>query len=589
MAGRQPFIDDNGARENITLDANAIEIDSEESVQGAIESLQELVSSSKQNRTLLNVFKSTIESRLRQSSTTYKVGDSYYAIELPSGFYLECTTAGTTSSGVMTLPSNIADGTVMTDGTVKWTIRKKSSGGGTKVSFTRSLSSGTKIGTLTIDGTSTDLYSTGNTTYSNVTSSSSGLMSAADKKKLNSITIDTNGHIITSAGVLGFRIDDNDSNPMTRVEYLYDAANMVPAFMDYSNGQYTGVFDYGSWKDVWFVKNNKPLMLKSDGSVDYYLNPNNYALKEGSGASDVANLNYDGNAMVQFPLIWVKRYQKGRYKYVLFSETKYDSDFKAYAHTNADGSVKEYFYWGMFQASGNATKIRSISGQSKVGSLSTQKQVDAAMANGTKWYIGSWSQRSLITDMLVMLGKSTDTQNIFGTGHSNGSSSYNKTGYTNANTGSYSEKGQFFGVNNGGYPMKAFHLEDLIGDQWERTAGLICNKGAIYVKMTPENGGYRLADVVGYTDTGIKLASTNTYITGMNCSEFGMIPVLFKNGSNTTYYCCLLNGVNTGAVTYALAGGSSGLSAAQGGAFVLNLNNSNTYTSGSVGCRLAYV
>lgn len=52
-----------------------------------------------------------------------------------------------------------------------------------KVSFSRSLSSGTKLGTITIDGTATDLYSTNNTTYSAVTQSANGLMTKEDKQK----------------------------------------------------------------------------------------------------------------------------------------------------------------------------------------------------------------------------------------------------------------------------------------------------------------------------------------------------------------------------------------------------------------------
>ena len=74
----------------------------------------------------------------------------------------------------------------------------------TNVSFTRNLSSGTKIGTLTIDGTSTDLYSTNNTTYSNATTSSSGLMSAADKKKLNNISFNSIGLITSKTGIMVF-------------------------------------------------------------------------------------------------------------------------------------------------------------------------------------------------------------------------------------------------------------------------------------------------------------------------------------------------------------------------------------------------
>lgn len=52
------------------------------------------------------------------------------------------------------------------------------------VSFTRSLTGGTKIGTITINGTGTDLYSTNNTTYSKATASADGLMSSADYSKL---------------------------------------------------------------------------------------------------------------------------------------------------------------------------------------------------------------------------------------------------------------------------------------------------------------------------------------------------------------------------------------------------------------------
>ncbi|MCM1486772.1 MAG: hypothetical protein NC203_00265, partial [Firmicutes bacterium] len=54
---------------------------------------------------------------------------------------------------------------------------------GVSVSFTRTLDNGTKIGTITVNGVDTDLYceSDTNTVYSNATTSSAGLMSAADK------------------------------------------------------------------------------------------------------------------------------------------------------------------------------------------------------------------------------------------------------------------------------------------------------------------------------------------------------------------------------------------------------------------------
>lgn len=57
------------------------------------------------------------------------------------------------------------------------------------VSFTRSLASGTQVGTITINGSSTTLYCEKNTdtTYAAATESTDGLMSAADKAKLDGV------------------------------------------------------------------------------------------------------------------------------------------------------------------------------------------------------------------------------------------------------------------------------------------------------------------------------------------------------------------------------------------------------------------
>lgn len=55
------------------------------------------------------------------------------------------------------------------------------------VSFSQSLTSGTKIGTLTINGKATTLYSTNNTTYSEATLEKAGLIPADDYKKLTKV------------------------------------------------------------------------------------------------------------------------------------------------------------------------------------------------------------------------------------------------------------------------------------------------------------------------------------------------------------------------------------------------------------------
>ena len=74
----------------------------------------------------------------------------------------------------------------------------------------------------------------------------------------------------------GMRINLLDSNPATRVKYLYDAVGMTPAGMNFAGGG----FDYGDWGDIWFVKKNRPVMVRTDGTVDYELNHENHAQAE---------------------------------------------------------------------------------------------------------------------------------------------------------------------------------------------------------------------------------------------------------------------------------------------------------------------
>lgn len=376
----------------------------------------------------------------------------------------------------------------------------------------------------------------------------------------------------------GYRISKTEGNPAARVEYLFDAVGLTPAKMDFSKG----VFSYGDWGDKWFVTENKPLMLKSDGTVGYYLDPNNYALKENGDASDVANTSYDGNAMAQIPLVWVKRYEDDSYYYEIISDVQYDEDYHAYAHTRADGTIADFFYHSMFGASGSATKLRSLSGQSLSQSLTTENQIAGARANGSKWYINSWSQRELIRTLLVLMGKSTDTQSVFGNGNCQSATSASGL----LTTGTLKDKGQFYGYSSNNQQVKVFHIEGFWGDQWIRTAGIINSGGKIYAKMTPEGTGYRVTEVTGYTDTGVATpTASQSFISSMQCSQYGMIPTAVR-GSGSTFFCDGMWSVNS-QLDYLLAGASAGYAAAGGGAFCFDVGVAPSAANWTVGCGLS--
>ena len=100
------------------------------------------------------------------------------------------------------------------------------------VSFTRSLNSGTKIGTITINDTSTDIYSTNDTTYNLVTTTSDGLMSKSDKSKLDSIEDSANNYVLpkaTSSVLGGVIIGNNITTNSTTGEIFITNSNVLSA------------------------------------------------------------------------------------------------------------------------------------------------------------------------------------------------------------------------------------------------------------------------------------------------------------------------------------------------------------------------
>lgn len=330
----------------------------------------------------------------------------------------------------------------------------------------------------------------------------------------------------------GMRINRLDSNPATRVTYLYDAVGMTPAGMNFTGGG----FDYGDWGDIWFVKNNRPVMLKTDGTVDYELNHENHALKLSGGASDIANTSYGGNAMSEIPLIWVKRWSQNNYDYVVFCETQYDSTYKAYAHTDEDGNVLPVTYFPMYEGAVINSRMRSLSGQTPTASQTDEQETTAAQQNGDRWDKLSFSEINLMYEMCTMISKSTNSQGKFGAGCST-SDNFLQTGTLNG-------KGQFFGSTGTTAAVKMFYCENFFGNYWKRLRGLLLINGVYYIKPVPPYNS--TGD--GYINTGMTVTGTSGgYISRMElASDVGRIPTVVS-GSESTYECdgCWFNAADT--------------------------------------------
>ena len=340
----------------------------------------------------------------------------------------------------------------------------------------------------------------------------------------------------------------------------------------------TGAFDYGSFGNFWFVTENKPYMVKSDGTADYELDPNDYTKKLDGTASDVSNLSYDGNAMAKIPLVYLKQWQDSNYEYCNICNIQLDDDYKAYAHMRSDGTVMDYIWLSCFESTLNSSKARSIKGLTPMVNQTGTNEITYSRANGSLWYTRSWSQRNLINMLLILMSRSDNFQESFGYGYYTGgtqqSPNYLATGYGSA-------KGQFYGTNATRDVVKVFHIENWWGNIWERIAGLMYVSGTIRTKMYPTYN----TDGSGYTNTGVSMSGTSGgYVNQTKMTENGRLPVVCS-GSDSTYTC---DGgwYNASQVDYAFVGGSCNIGLHVGGSAV-NLHNLVSDTGWYLGAALS--
>jgi hypothetical protein len=420
--------------------------------------------------------------------------------------------------------------------------------------------------------------------------------------------------------VYGFHVDPDESDPSEAVTYMGDAIGMTPAAMGETS------FNYGSWKNAFFMP--KPCMLKYDGTVDYYLDPNDYTKKVDGTASDVGNLAYGGNAMMEFPLIWYK-FEQGVANgegYFYVSNQQVDDTYKCWSNMDCDGKIIDHFYMPIYNGCTYDGKMRSISGimlapwstttysasatyavGDKVnynnrmwkcitaietaeafdpekweqfafnGNTSGQEEIAQATANNTtdktEWYIDQWCDRVLINGLLVLISKSIDTQGSFGRGIDSGSQAA-KESYV---TGSLNDKGLFYGSTaNGDTAIKVFGMENWWALVWHRTAGLIGGANNTYLyKLTASTADGSTASAYntngfGYLSIDGKPASSN-YVKQMKFGAWGWLP--FEVGAYSTQYYKDYYYNGTG---FARVGGHSN-SGADCGALCVDLRSAVSY------------
>jgi len=358
-----------------------------------------------------------------------------------------------------------------------------------------------------------------------------------------------------SSTVYGFRIDNSESSPSSKVTYLEDAVGMTPAYMDYTND----VFNYGSWSDAFFMP--RPCMLKYDGTVDYYLDPDDYTKKaDGVTASDVANTSYGGNAMMEWgrdgKKIWYKIVPDSnnpKSASVYIADKQIDNDYHAWSFINNQGNLVDHFYTPIYNIRVDSGKARSMSGWSASNSNTSANERTYAKANNPStdvmWDLEVYADRLLITLLCILISKTTDASTAFGKGLASGGNQSVNNGF---NTGIHNTKGLFYGTNSGlvssgnyGNAVKIFGMENYYGFAWKRILGWVNTTSGQKVKLTHGTQDGSTASDYDFTGNGYISVSNSTptgtsgnHLKEMLFDSTGiMLPQNASGASSSTYYC----------------------------------------------------
>lgn len=334
----------------------------------------------------------------------------------------------------------------------------------------------------------------------------------------------------------GIYIDETDPDEETCVHKLggYDNYFFERPFMDFDEDK----FYWGGWKNVQMLP--KPCMLQADGTVDYYLDPDDYTKKADGTASDVTNMSYNGNAMMEWSPVFTKVVREGNRLYMYFCSEKYDDDYECYSCKKSDGEYGEHFYMPIYEGYVSSGKMRSMSsGQKPTVNTTAENEATYATANGTGWNTTLWADEQLLQMLGILFFERLNLQ--VACGYNPGSST---SAITHVN-GTANAKGMFYGhASTNAVGTKYFGMENWWGHRWRRCNGLMTIDHRVKVKLTNSTidgstvTGYNRTGN-GYIDTGVDVPSASeSYIKEISGDPRCVTaPVTVSGASSTTYYC----------------------------------------------------
>ena len=356
----------------------------------------------------------------------------------------------------------------------------------------------------------------------------------------------------------GVKIDLNNSDPGSAVEYTDDAVGV-------GNG-------WDNWKDKKIFKDIKPCVLR-DGVVRYYLNRDNYTLKEQGGASNLTG--NDGDVMVEFPKIGYKMTNDSNYQYIWITDNPNAEGFCYLAHSLDSEGDCDKIYIGAYLAYTEGLITHSISNHSPSTNLSLEIFRGRTETRGTGYQLLSFYPLTLLQCLYVIIYKNLNSQLMLGQGYVNASAVSN-TGSTNTDPFCY---GSF---SSGTTHVKFLGIEDFYGNLYQWIDGFYCDSSynikTDYNNFTGEDGS-----AFRYSQSGFNFIM-GRYINKISGTNNGGFVPLSANGSTSTYYA------DAASLSSDCFGGFGGnwWNGADAGAFRLYVYSAASVSNSDLGCRVVY-
>lgn len=375
-----------------------------------------------------------------------------------------------------------------------------------------------------------------------VSENANGIMSSYDKTKLDGILLDDIEYIKEGLNeiteymipqfIYGIKIDPSNPDPVKSVTYTDDALGFIPLKVD----QITGDCNYGSWKN--FIDNIlgiTPCLLKKDGSLISYLNPNNYNQTKDGNIIDIESGSL-GQVMIRFKHLYYRFSVDENKIWFQVSNKQNDSTWVDTAYSSEDGigTVRKEMYIAAYESVQENNILQSIS--NKLPSFKLPFEQIQELSEFGVFHMMNIVKKQYITFLGYLITKSINLEGTIGNGNIAGDL---------LKTGDMNNKGLFYGKSTQVDGVKLFGIENLWGNQLEYMNGII--QKLVY-KLEPDTGlthpeqhiyikeFYPYNKIEDFDDLGIIESNKAGFISSIRFLTDSIYFPNILNGSSTTYF-----------------------------------------------------